>query len=548
MLEDITAHPSVNAWSLRPFVCRSGNSFISNFPNPTGTTDYKMTDTNLWREFAKLPVIKKFIHEHANKVVSMEFRRASLNNKIAEKKEEYTLGKVSLTVLNFVEKQTRNLPGSEKLAKSIEQQTISIQVMGLKNKVESITAQLKEEDLKFAIKIARIAGATHQFDPEEMTKTEDDLEELITEICDEIRTRKAQQDRRNNHQQPKKLTSPKGNPKGAVNSTKNSKSSGSKNPKPTAKPKKKPQLCKNNKKVYISKSTYFHNFTDSTDLEILNLGHKKKINHKTTEEYVSKINLEFQEILGKQAEETPAKISKSIKKIIDNGKIRIINSDKNLGPVAVYTKYYNEQILKILDNKKNDIPIEKNKKDLIQEVEQATIPLQTYLHQRMKWGFKPNKFLRLGFAHSILKLYILLKLHKTPISFRPITGATDWVTTNLSKALAIKILQYQNEYCIKNSFNLIQKYIRTIISNDYTFGTAYAVSLCPSIDLNTLYKTLYQLTLTSTVVEATKLICENNYFEYNNKLYQQTNGIAMGTNAAPHSAKFMSDTSMAFSS
>ncbi|PVU88407.1 hypothetical protein BB561_005882 [Smittium simulii] len=200
-----------------------------------------MTETNLWRE------------------------RASLNKRIAEKKEEYTSGKVSLAVLNFVEKQTRNLPGSEELAKSFEQQTISIQVMGLKNKVENMTAQLKEEDMNFAIKIARLAGSTHQYDPEEMTKTEEDLDDLITEICDEIRTRftmtqikaeekkalklKIREERLNkmdedNHQKPKKSAAPKGNPKGAKNTTKGSKTSGSKNPKNAAKPKKKAPVQK----------------------------------------------------------------------------------------------------------------------------------------------------------------------------------------------------------------------------------------------------------------------------------------------------------------
>ncbi|PVU87002.1 hypothetical protein BB561_006487 [Smittium simulii] len=62
-----------------------------------------------------------------------------------------------------------------------------------------------------------------------------------------------------------------------------------------------------------------------------------------------------------------------------------------------------------------------------------------------------------------------------------------------------------------------------------------------STNLQTLYNTFYQITLTDTVVAATKLICKNNYFEYNKALYRQTNGIAMGTNAAVQLANFYLD-------
>ncbi|PVU86185.1 hypothetical protein BB561_006789, partial [Smittium simulii] len=137
--------------------------------------------------------------------------------------EEYILGNVSLAVLNFVKNQTCNLPGSEELAKFIEQQTISIQVIERKTKVKNMTAQLKEESIKFAIKIARLAGATHQYDSEEMTKTEDNLEDLITEIYDEIRKKSSTRWAKTTINSQKNLQRPSENPKGVTNTTKSSK-------------------------------------------------------------------------------------------------------------------------------------------------------------------------------------------------------------------------------------------------------------------------------------------------------------------------------------
>ncbi|PVU85627.1 hypothetical protein BB561_006925 [Smittium simulii] len=203
---------------------------------------------NNWESFTKLPTIKKLVHAHANKIVSMEYRRKNLLTKITEKKEEYSSGKVSLSVLNFVEKQTRNLPGSEELAKSIEQQTISIVVMDLKNKCENIKKQIEEDEKDFAVTITTLISATHGYDTDMMHSTIEDLDIILQTICDEIRTRfsmtqintekekalkqKLKEERLakmdTDQTQPKKSVAPKGKPKGAKTLTKSSNAKGSK--------------------------------------------------------------------------------------------------------------------------------------------------------------------------------------------------------------------------------------------------------------------------------------------------------------------------------
>ncbi|PVU86732.1 hypothetical protein BB561_006579 [Smittium simulii] len=135
-----------------------------------------------------------------------------------------------------------------------------------------------------------------------------------------------------------------------------------------------------------------------------------------------------------------------------NGKIRIINSNKNLGPVAVFTQYYQLQSLKTLGNIKNYKEIFTNVNELIAQVKTATFLLSNY------------------FLINIL------------------------VTTNLLKALAEKILKTPKGLLHQKFVQSQQKYKKNQIADDETFGTADFESLYPSIDLQTIYKTLYNLT------------------------------------------------------
>ncbi|PVU86733.1 hypothetical protein BB561_006580 [Smittium simulii] len=195
-----------------------------------------MNKKNMWEEFIKLPTIKKVLHAHANKIVAMEFRRTNILKKIAKLNEEFSQCKVSTAVLKFVEKQTHNLPGSKELSKTIEQQIITINIMDLKNKNESLGLQIKEEEQDFAGTIKKLIAATQGYDTEEMLKSISDLEDILLKICDKIRTcfamtiitadkekqlkAKRREKRlsktvtdKSNQSFPKKSVAPKGNPK-----------------------------------------------------------------------------------------------------------------------------------------------------------------------------------------------------------------------------------------------------------------------------------------------------------------------------------------------
>ncbi|PVU86710.1 hypothetical protein BB561_006593 [Smittium simulii] len=192
----------------------------------------------------------------------------------------------------------------------------------------------------------------------------------------------------------KKLLTPKGKPKGAKNTIKGNKGSGSTNPRNHFTDYTYLDLINvNNKFVPIldinTKEDYRNQLTDFTDYTKKTL-QKKRIKPAQIDEYIFKINQKFLDYSEKQIEKRTSKTLNNIKKIMDNGKVRIINSDKNLGPVAVYTTYYHKQVLKILGNTNNYKEIYSEKKDIIKQVKLATFPLQNHFFMGMKWGFKPN--------------------------------------------------------------------------------------------------------------------------------------------------------------
>jgi hypothetical protein len=75
---------------------------------------------------------------------------------------------------------------------------------------------------------------------------------------------------------------------------------------------------------------------------------------------------------------------------------------------------------------------------------------------------------------------------------------------------------------------------RRLRKNQIHLVTFDVVSLYTNIDLELLYEDMESLGLE----KETRYICDNNYFQYANEVYRQTNGIAMGTNAAVNLANY----------
>ena len=243
----------------------------------------------------------------------------------------------------------------------------------------------------------------------------------------------------------------------------------------------------------------------------------------------------------------------------NNKSIIIKPSDKNLGFTAVNTTWYHTEMMKQLSDKKTYQIIPSNELKFIiinlRDEFNAIINSKSYSHL-----FSSSH--KLFFSSkmkdenvSIPGIYLLPKIHKTPMTGRPIVPSYAWVTTPASIWLDDQLQPIAKiPHVLTDSLSLI----RVLESTSYTapeklqltgnpvatanpiFITADISSLYTNIPTNEgliKFKSFLQLkmvdiTLINLYVRLLTMVLNNNYFEYKKVLYKQINGTAMGTSVA----------------
>ena len=151
----------------------------------------------------------------------------------------------------------------------------------------------------------------------------------------------------------------------------------------------------------------------------------------------------------------------------------------------------------------------------------------------------------------ISQFYILPKIHKQNIPGRPIVSSINSLTENISRFLS---------HCISPLTNKLQSYIKDtkhFLTQILTKKTLSKNSILLTIDVTSLYTNIphnegidaclhyiekYRNELpsftpnNSTLKTLFKFVLENNYFEFDNVIYKQLFGTAMGTVCAPNYA------------
>lgn len=140
-------------------------------------------------------------------------------------------------------------------------------------------------------------------------------------------------------------------------------------------------------------------------------------------------------------------------------------------------------------------------------------------------------------------LYLMPKLHKSPIGWRPIIPSHSWYTTAAAKWLHNKLWPLVKHYhwVITDRLELIQQledfHIRTKTVQIATLDvTAMYTNIEIKSGINRLKRELHNHNWDLTDINVTAMLLEwvltNNYFTVNNQWYQQIKGAAMGGNAS----------------
>jgi len=215
--------------------------------------------------------------------------------------------------------------------------------------------------------------------------------------------------------------------------------------------------------------------------------------------------------------------------------LKFVAADKNLGLVMLDTLHYHKLVMTHLDNTLNyscigDLIssqpiIEAIIKDYYRRLDALVITDLTLTEQEKRFISLRN--IRLPQFH------ILAKIHKTPLKGRPIVGATSWITTNAAKYLDNKLQAYLSSFpsILYNTQDFINRWSTIQFDNTTEWLVSLDVeSLYTNISLDSVYELLDQLNFP--LSNLFRLLSNFNYFSYNDKLYHQIDGIAMGSNCA----------------
>ena len=141
-------------------------------------------------------------------------------------------------------------------------------------------------------------------------------------------------------------------------------------------------------------------------------------------------------------------------------------------------------------------------------------------------------------------MYGLPKTHKQNCPFRPIISSCKSTNYNLAKYLNVKLSKLiQDEHSIKNSYNCSNLLAGFNNVDQYVLSSFDVESLFTNIPLDeTINICLNKLFLNSDVFEGfnrsqfkslLEIATKNSFFVFNNKYYQQIDGVAMGSPLGP---------------
>ena len=214
-------------------------------------------------------------------------------------------------------------------------------------------------------------------------------------------------------------------------------------------------------------------------------------------------------------------------------------ADKNLGITALNLDDYIKMAMVHLDDENYYVRYEGNAEELWSSLKMKTKRFHLWLSNLTLTPHQKKFIDRATEPKRFPSFNIMPKVHKRDLSSRPIVGAYEWFTTHGSVILGEMLEPYTKRFpqILRDSKDLADSLdeIRQI-NPDWTLVSFDVVALYPNISRSILGQTLYKISGNSTLTEICVFILSNTFFEFNDIVYKQIDGLPMGTNAAVHLA------------
>jgi hypothetical protein len=225
----------------------------------------------------------------------------------------------------------------------------------------------------------------------------------------------------------------------------------------------------------------------------------------------------------------------------------VLQADKNLGTTVVSSDWYQEKLNLLVTSNKDFLHIGNDisacypmLRQVFNEIENCT---NAHLPHEIKEYILAN--CSIGKIVNLPKFHGLPKIHKTPWALRPIVPCHSYPLTNASKVLSFLLKPYvgASPWILESTQDLARtlENIRIPTSDRYWICTGDVTAMYPNIPRERAHQILGELMYDTTGDLAHKNLIiklaqwSDNYlvFTHQNKIFRQTDGLAMGIPAAP---------------
>jgi hypothetical protein len=228
---------------------------------------------------------------------------------------------------------------------------------------------------------------------------------------------------------------------------------------------------------------------------------------------------------------------KEIKQKITNNKLIITQADKGKSVVIIHEHEYNNIVHDFINtNQFTELthdPVKQHQTNIKQIIKQCP----ELIPKNQQWRYH-------NMNPQTPNLHALIKLHKNPISIRPIINRCNSPAYKLATHLTHILKQYihlPSPFNIKNTPHLINDLQNININKDIrlcSFDISNMYTNIPTNDMINIVRAALKhhnirQKISDEIINITNTILSHNYFQFSNTCYRQEEGLAMG---APSSA------------
>ncbi|XP_072400190.1 uncharacterized protein [Diabrotica undecimpunctata] len=227
----------------------------------------------------------------------------------------------------------------------------------------------------------------------------------------------------------------------------------------------------------------------------------------------------------------------------------VTQSDKGNVTVVMLKDDYFKLSQEILDQGSSYITLPSDPTSNIQNKSNA---IKKRLWQQKQIDLNTEKRLS-SYKSVVAKFYTLPKIHKPSLTMRPIVSSIGSPTEHIAGFLTnilTKAYDSNNDYYIRDSFQVVELFNRTVLPHNYVLVSLDVVSLLSNVYLNAVFRSIHKhwnkISQVCSIdydmfIEMIEFLFNSTCFSFKNKYYKQTFGTPMGASIPPILATYVMD-------